>query len=86
MRNRNIIVSVAVGVAALTAAGILMSKRKNRGSANDGEQQLSETFRHKLQQLQRKAQREFKSADGSDVENIAKERANQWVSKTSANL
>lgn len=87
MKNRSLIIGVAVGVAALTAAGILMSKR-NRSNATDGEQQLSDTFRHKLNSLQRKAKKELKvaSADGGDLANAAKERANQWVSKTGANL
>ncbi len=90
MRNRGIIVGVAVGVAALTAAGILMSKMRKRssGSSSDGENQLAHTFRHKLSHLQRKAQKEFKtaSADGTDPNNMAKERANQWVNKSTAQL
>ncbi|HEX8562220.1 MAG TPA: hypothetical protein VF676_04490 [Flavobacterium sp.] len=90
MRNKSIIVGVAVGVAALTAAGILMSKmnKSKKNQMSDGESQLADTFKHKLNHLQRKAQKELKvaSADGSDVSNMAKERANQWVSKSSANL
>lgn len=88
MKNRGLIIGVAVGVAALTAAGILMSKRRSHSAMDDGEQQLSDTFKHKLNSLQRKAKKELKmaSADGNDIANMAKERANQWVSKSSANL
>ncbi len=89
MRNRSLIIGVAVGVAALTAAGILMSKRnRSNGEMENGEQQLADTFKHKLNSLQRKAKKELKvaSADGGDVSNVAKERANQWVTKAGANL
>lgn len=87
MRNRGIIIGVAVGVAALTAAGVLMARRNKRSFTSEGESELADTFKSKLHSLQRKAKKEFKNmGDGSDIANIAKDRANQWVSKTNANL
>lgn len=88
MRNRGIIIGVAVGVAALTAAGVLMARHNRKSGSHDGESQLADTFKSKLHNLQRKAKKEFKNAAGEsgDIANMAKERANQWVNKTSANL
>lgn len=88
MSNKKVIIGVAAGVAFLTAAGILLYNRKKSRKdrfINEAEH-LAENFKSKLNNLQRKAQRELKNTahTGEDLANVAVERVNQWLNK--ANL
>lgn len=85
MSNKKLIIGVAAGVAFLTAAGILLYKKKKTKKERfmDEAEALSENFKSKLNHLQRKAQKEFKnvSSTGEDLTNVAKERVTDWLSK-----
>lgn len=88
MTNKKVIVGVAAGVALLTAAGILLYNRKKSKKdrfINEAEN-LAENFKSKLNNLQRKAQKELKNTanTGEDLANVAVERVTQWLNK--ANL
>lgn len=90
MSNKNLIIGVAAGVAFLTAAGILLYKKKKsrKECLIDEAENIAENFKSKLHQLQRKAQKEFKNAShtGEDLTNVAKERVNEWLSKAGSSL
>lgn len=63
MSNKKVIVGVAAGVALLTAAGILLynKKKSKKDRFIDEAEHLAESFKSKLNSLQRKAQKEFKN-------------------------
>ncbi|MDR6968408.1 gas vesicle protein [Flavobacterium arsenatis] len=85
MSNKKLIIGVASGVALLTAVGILLYKKKKTKKERfiDEAEHLAENFKSKLNNLQRKAQKEFKnvSSSGEELTNVAKERVNDWLSK-----
>ena len=84
MKNKQIIIGIAAGAAALAIAGVMLSRRRSasRGMMSEAEN-LADNFRGKLNSLQRKARKEFKNAadSGEEAANVAKERANQWVNQ-----
>lgn len=83
MNNKKLIISIAAGAALLAGAAVLISRRRaSRRHATDI-QNAKENFRSKLNELQRKAQKEYKNAGGDvkDAINTAKDRANEWVNK-----
>lgn len=89
MNRKAVIAGVAIGVAALTAAGIIAyrnrsKKAKFKGTAED----YSEKFRSKLSKLEKKAKKEYAQIveDGEEFANKAKDRATQWANKAGANL
>ena len=90
MSNKKLIIGVAAGVALLTAAGILLYKKKKTKKEKfiDEAEHLAENFKSKLNNLQRKAQKEFKNASntGEDLTNVAKERVNEWLTKAGSSL
>ena len=85
MSNKKLIIGVATGVAFLTVAGILLYKKKKskKDKFIDEAEHLAENFKSKLNNLQRRAQKEFKNASsaGEELTNVAKERVNDWLSK-----
>lgn len=85
MSNKKVIIGIAAGVAALATAGLIIAK-KRRNSQRLHEQALEakEHFKGKLNELQRKAGKEVKNSaeEVKDTVNAAKERANEWVNKT----
>lgn len=87
MYSKKTIVGVAVGLAALAAVGILLSQKKKSRKQKmiDEAEDLADNFRSKLHSLQRKAQKEFKSAmeTGEEFTNVAKDRATDWAKKVS---
>ncbi|OYU81745.1 MAG: hypothetical protein CFE23_02345 [Flavobacterium sp. BFFFF1] len=88
MYNKKVIVGVAAGVAVLALVGILLAK-KNKSKKQrvlDKAEDLADGFKDKLKSLKRRAEKEFtKAADsGEDFINVSKNRAADWVSKTSA--
>lgn len=85
--NRKIVVGVTAGAVALAGAALYFAKRRNdrkKFEANAAE--AKEHFKGKLNELQRKAGKELKSAanDAKQAVNSAKERANDWVSNAQA--
>ncbi len=85
MKNKAIITSVAIGVAALTAAGVILCKLKKDDQLDSD---YADEYKSKLNSLKRKAKREFKntSEEMGDNLNVAKERATQWINKSGANI
>lgn len=88
MNNKKIVAGVAIGVAALTVAGILAYRRSKKSNVQNAAGDYSDQFNRKLSSLQRKAKKEYKQIveDGEEFANRAKERATQWVNKAGANL
>jgi|GEM_PF-3898781 len=89
MNKKAIIAGVAIGVAALTAAGIIAYRNRSKKSkVSDAAGDYADKFRSKLSKLERKAKKEYAQIvdDGEDFANKAKERANQWASRAGANL
>ncbi|HEX8268611.1 MAG TPA: hypothetical protein VF581_01850 [Flavobacterium sp.] len=89
MRNRQILISVAVGVAALTAAGMIMARRnKSKQQASGSAENYGDSFKSKLHNIQRKAQKDYRNAasSGGDLAGMAKDRANHAISRAGANL
>ncbi|WP_298153526.1 hypothetical protein [Flavobacterium sp.] len=88
MYNKKVIVGVAAGVAVLALVGILLAK-KNKSKKQrvlDKAEDLADGFKDKLKSLKRRAEKEFTQAadSGEDFINVSKNRAADWVSKTSA--
>jgi len=84
MSNKKLILGVAAGVAALAVVGILIAKKKSKKNQLSGRaEEAKDNFKAKLQELQKKAKKEFNSTleDGENLVNKAKDRANEWVSK-----
>ena len=87
MSNKKLVLGIAAGVAALAVVGLLVAKKKKSKKEKfaDAAQDAKDNFKSKLQELQRKAKKEFNSAleDGESIANKAKDRANDWISKAS---
>lgn len=86
MSNKKVVLGIAAGVAALAVVGLLVTKKKSKKEKfADAAKDAKDNFRSKLQELQRKAKKEFNSAveDNGSIANKAKERANEWIGKTS---
>lgn len=71
MSRQRTIIGVATGVALLAAAGLLIANRKRAGKRqyNNQTSDLADNYRSKLQNLQRKAKREYADvvSQGADV-------------------
>lgn len=84
MSNKKLILGVAAGVAALAVVGVLVANKKSKKNKLSAKaEEAKDNFRSKLQDLKKKATREFNSTleDGENLANKAKDRANEWVSK-----
>ena len=66
MRNKKLIIGIAVGAAVLAGAAVILSKRRAGKKYASDIQDAKDHFRGKLNELQRKAQKEYKNA-GADV-------------------
>ncbi|NUY82451.1 hypothetical protein HUK80_16210 [Flavobacterium sp. MAH-1] len=89
MNKKAIIAGVAIGVAALTAAGIIAYRnRSKKAKMKDTAGDYADKFKSKLSSLERKAKKEYAQIveDGEEFANRAKERATQWANKAGANL
>ncbi|RZJ69793.1 hypothetical protein [Flavobacterium sp.] len=89
MNRKAVLAGVVVGVAALTAAGIIAYRKRSKtdqlkGTAED----YADKFRSKLNKLEKKAKKEYAQIieQGEDFANTAKDRATQWANKAGANL
>ncbi len=85
MYNKKVIIGVAAGVAVLAIAGLLLAK-KNKSKKQkmiDKADHLADSFKSKLHNLQRKAQKEMRQvADkGETFTNVARDRAADWIGK-----
>lgn len=86
MSNKKLILGVAAGVAALAVVGILVAKKKSKkNQLSSKASEAKDNFRSKLQDLKKKATKEFNNTlqDSENLANKAKDRANEWVSKVS---
>lgn len=84
MSNKKLILGVAAGVAALAVVGVLIAKKKSRkNQLSSKASEAKDNFRSKLQELKKKATKEFNSTleNSENLANKAKDRANEWVSK-----
>jgi gas vesicle protein len=85
MYNKKVIIGVAAGVAVLAIAGLLLVKRNKskKQKMMDRADGLADTFKSKLHNLQRKAQKEIKHAAdrGEEFTNVARDRAADWIGK-----
>lgn len=82
MSNKKMIVGIAVGAAVLAGAAVLIARRRSQRKFAVQVEEARENFSGKLNELQRKAKKEFRdtASDAKDAVNSAKDRANQWVS------
>ena len=86
MSNKKLILGVAAGVAALAVVGVLVAKKKSKkNQLSSKASEAKDNFRSKLQDLKKKATKEFNNTlqDSENLANKAKDRANEWVSKVS---
>jgi len=86
MSNKKLILGVAAGIAALAVVGVLVAKKKSKkNQLSSKASEAKDNFRSKLQDLKKKATKEFNNTlqDSENLANKAKDRANEWVSKVS---
>lgn len=84
--NKKTILGIAAGAAAIGVAAYVINKRRSAGSFAAEAEEAKGTFKKKLNELQRKAKKEYKNAP-SEVKstiNAAADRANEWVNKAQA--
>ncbi|MNK06517.1 hypothetical protein D3C87_244160 [compost metagenome] len=81
MKNKKLIVGVAVGAAILAGAAVIVARRRAKNCHNLDLQAVKDNFRSKLHELQRKAEKEAKSlaAEAKDGIEAAKNKANQVI-------
>lgn len=86
MNNKKLLIGIAAGAALLAGAAVLISRKRAGKKYAADIQDAKEHFRGKLNELQRKAQKEYKNngPDVKEVVNTAKDRANEWVNKVKA--
>jgi LPXTG-motif cell wall-anchored protein len=85
MSRQRTMIGIATGVALLAAAGLLIAKKKKSGRKfTNGSGELAETYKSKLQNLQRRAKREYNEAmsQGSDLT----ERVGEMVKKAGSSI
>jgi len=85
MSNKKLVLGIAAGAAILAAAAVLIAKKRNNKIYRAHVEEAKENFKHKLNELQRKAKKEYKNASGEagELVNAAKERAQEWAGKAS---
>ncbi len=83
MPNKKLILSIAAGAAVLAGAAVIVARKRSQKKYKAQVNEAKENFKGKLNELQRKAQKEFKhaSTDAKSVVNSAKERATEWANK-----
>lgn len=86
MKNKKLILGIAAGAALLAGAAVVIARKRAKRNHQLDIENAKAHFRGKLNELQRKAQKEFKDT-GSDVKevvNAAKDRANEWVNNVNS--
>lgn len=83
MANKKLILSIAAGAAVLAGAAVIVARKRSQKKYRAQVEEAKENFKGKLNELQRKAQKEFKNAsfDAKGAVNSAKERATEWANK-----
>ncbi|MXN89797.1 hypothetical protein GR160_01025 [Flavobacterium sp. Sd200] len=83
MANKKLILGIAAGAAVLAGAAVVVARKRSQNKYRAQVEEAKENFKGKLNELQRKAQKEFKNAssDAKEAVNSAKERATEWVNK-----
>ena len=83
MPNKKLILSIAAGAAVLAGAAVIVARKRSQKKYKAQVEEAKENFKGKLNELQRKAQKEFKNAssDAKGAVNSAKERATEWANK-----
>lgn len=83
MSNKKLVLGIAAGAAILAGAAVIIAKKRNNKAYRAHVEEAKENFKHKLNELQRKAQKEYKNAtsEAGQVVNAAKERAQDWAGK-----
>lgn len=83
--RKKLVIGIAAGAAVLAGAALIVAKKRKDTKYRARVQEAKENFKHKLDQLQRKAEKEFKNAKGGaeDVVNAAAKRAQDWAGKAS---
>lgn len=84
--NKKVVLGIAAGAAAIGVAAYVINKRRSAGKFAAEAEEAKGTFKKKLNELQRKAQKEYKNS-ASEVKstiNAAADRANEWVNKAHA--
>lgn len=81
MKNKKLILGIAAGAAILAGAAVVIARRRAKRNHQLDIQDAKDHFKGKLNELQRKAQKEYRNAgdDVKDAVNTAKDRANEWV-------
>jgi gas vesicle protein len=83
MANKKLILGIAAGAAVLAGAAVIVARKKSHKKYRAQVEEAKENFKGKLNELQRKAQKEFKntSSDAKGAVNSAKDRAAEWAGK-----
>lgn len=79
MANKKLIIGIAAGAAALAAVGIILSKQRSSRRKYEGQvEEAKEHFKSKLNELQRKAKKQYKNSaeETKDAVAGAKARSN----------
>jgi predicted small secreted protein len=84
MANKKVVIGAAVAAAVLAGIAVAITVRNRKKSKYRAHvEEAKETFKGKLNDLQRKAEKEYKKAAGAanDVVNAAANRATEWANK-----
>lgn len=83
MKNKKLIIGIAAGAAVLAGAAVIIARRRSKKKFENQVSDAREHFKGKLNELQRKAQKEYKNSasEVQDAVNTAKDRATEWVNK-----
>lgn len=86
MTNKKMILGIAVSAAVLAGAAVLIARRRSQRNYRDQIDEARENFSGKLNELQRKARKEYRNSasEAKEAVNSAKDRANQWVNNAHA--
>lgn len=83
MSNKKLVIGIAAGAAVLAGAALVLAKKRSDNKYRAHVEEAKEHFKHKLDKLQQKAQKEYKNAADKtgDVVNVAADRARDWAAK-----
>ncbi|KGO92551.1 hypothetical protein [Flavobacterium subsaxonicum] len=86
MSNKKLILSIAAGAAVLAGAAVIVARKRSQKKYEASISEAKANFKGKLNELQRKAQKEYKNASSEtgDIVNAAKDRAAEWVKASRA--
>lgn len=84
--NKKTLLIAAASVAALALLGLAIDKKSKKKKFEKATSQAKSNFRSKLNELQRKAKKEYQNSDSEvkNVVNAAKDRATEWVNRANS--